>query len=54
MTEAVTDAGLPVVGDAHRREEYVAERPGQWTANRADLVAELGKIPAVAKMRAGA
>jgi histidyl-tRNA synthetase len=35
------------------REDYVAERPGQWTAARADLVAELGKIPAIAKMRAG-
>ena len=35
------------------REEYVAERPGQWTASRAGLVAELSKIPAVQKMRAG-
>ncbi|HVY51275.1 MAG TPA: histidine--tRNA ligase [Devosia sp.] len=34
------------------REEYVAERPGQWTASRADLVAELCKIPAIARMKA--
>jgi histidyl-tRNA synthetase len=32
--------------------EYKAARPGQWTAARADLVAELGKIPAVARMMA--
>ncbi|HZY68363.1 MAG TPA: histidine--tRNA ligase [Devosia sp.] len=31
--------------------EYKAARPGQWTAARADLVAELTKIPAVARMR---
>ena len=30
--------------------EYKAAKVGQWTANRADLVAELGKIPSVAKM----
>jgi histidyl-tRNA synthetase len=33
--------------------EYKAAKVGQWTANRADLVAELSKVPAVAKMRAG-
>src|SRR3569623_887486 len=32
--------------------EYKAAKVGQWTANRADLVAELSKVPAVAKMRA--
>jgi histidyl-tRNA synthetase len=32
--------------------EYKAARPGQWTADREDLVAELSKIPAVARMRA--
>jgi histidyl-tRNA synthetase len=32
--------------------EYKAARPGQWTAARVDLVAELGKIPAVARMMA--
>ena len=30
--------------------EYKAAKVGQWTASRADLVAELQKIPAVAKM----
>jgi len=34
--------------------EYKAAKVGQWTAERADLVAELTKIPAVARMRAGA
>lgn len=33
--------------------EYKAAKVGQWTADRADLVAELSKIPSVAKMRAG-
>ena len=33
--------------------EYKAARPGQWTAPRADLVAELSKIPAIQHMRAG-
>jgi len=32
--------------------EYKAAKVGQWTAARADLVAELSKIAAVAKMRA--
>ena len=31
--------------------EYKAAKVGQWTAARADLVAELSKIPSVAKMR---
>jgi histidyl-tRNA synthetase len=33
--------------------EYKAAKVGQWTAARADLVAELSKIPSIAKMRAG-
>ena len=33
--------------------EYKAAKVGQWTADRADLVSELSKIAAVAKMRAG-
>ena len=48
------EAGAQKSKDIGSREEYVAERPGQWTANRADLVAELAKIPAIAKMRTGA
>ena len=32
--------------------EYKAAKVGQWTADRADLVAELSKIPSIAKMRA--
>jgi histidyl-tRNA synthetase len=31
--------------------EYKAARPGQWEASRADLVAELSKIPSIAAMR---
>jgi histidyl-tRNA synthetase len=31
--------------------EYKAAKVGQWTAARADLVAELSKIPAIARMR---
>ncbi|ODU62599.1 MAG: histidine--tRNA ligase [Pelagibacterium sp. SCN 68-10] len=46
------EAGAQQAKGIESREAYVAERPGQWTANRADLVAELGKIPAVARMRA--
>ncbi|RYE09430.1 MAG: histidine--tRNA ligase [Hyphomicrobiales bacterium] len=34
--------------------EYKAAKVGQWTADRADLVAELSKIPSIARMRAGA
>jgi histidyl-tRNA synthetase len=44
------EAGAQKAKAIASREDYVAERPGQWTAKRADLVAELGKIPAVAKM----
>ncbi len=33
--------------------EYKAAKVGQWTAPRADLVAEVSKIAAVARMRAG-
>lgn len=46
------EAGAQQAKGIESREAYVAERPGQWTADRADLVAELGKIPAVARMRA--
>jgi histidyl-tRNA synthetase len=45
-------AGAQQAKGIESREEYVAERPGQWTAKRADLVAELAKIPAVARMKA--
>jgi histidyl-tRNA synthetase len=31
--------------------EYKAAKVGQWTAKRGDLVAELSKIPAIARMR---
>jgi histidyl-tRNA synthetase len=31
--------------------EYKATRPGQWTVPRSDLVAELGKVAAVRRMR---
>ena len=34
--------------------EYKAARPGQWVAARADLVAELSKIPSIARMRGSA
>ena len=33
--------------------EYKAAKVGQWTAARGDLVAELLKIPAVQRMKAG-
>ena len=33
--------------------EYKAAKVGQWTAKRDELVAELSKIPAIARMRAG-
>jgi histidyl-tRNA synthetase len=46
------EAGAQQAKGIGSREAYVAERPGQWTADRADLVAELSKIPAVARMRA--
>jgi histidyl-tRNA synthetase len=45
------DAGAAASKSIESREAYVAERPGQWTAARADLVAELSKIPAIARMR---
>ena len=51
--EPALEAGAQQSKAISSREDYVAERPGQWTAARADLVAELGKIPAIAKMRAG-
>jgi histidyl-tRNA synthetase len=44
-------AGAAAAKSIETRSDYVAERPGQWTANRADLVAELSKIPSVARMR---
>src|SRR3569833_2037297 len=46
------EAGAQKAKGIESREAYVAERPGQWTADRADLVAALRKIPAVARMRA--
>jgi histidyl-tRNA synthetase len=45
------EAGAQKAKGIESREAYVAERPGQWTADRADLVAELSRIPAVARMR---
>jgi histidyl-tRNA synthetase len=45
------EAGAAKAKAIENRADYVAERPGQWTAARADLVAELSKIPAVARMR---
>jgi len=45
-------AGAAQAKAIESRADYVAERPGQWSAARADLVAELAKIPAVARMRA--
>jgi histidyl-tRNA synthetase len=45
------EAGAQQAKGIESREAYVAERPGQWTADRADLVAELSRIPAVARMR---
>ena len=44
-------AGTAAAKSIENRADYVAERPGQWTANRADLVAELSKIPSAARMR---
>jgi histidyl-tRNA synthetase len=44
-------AGAAAAKAIENRADYVAERPGQWTANRADLVAELSRIPSVARMR---
>jgi histidyl-tRNA synthetase len=45
------EAGAQKAKGIESREAYVAERPGQWIADRADLVAELSRIPAVARMR---
>ena len=45
-------AGAAQARGIESRADYVAERPGQWSAARADLVGELTKIPAVARMRA--
>ncbi len=47
-------AGAAQAKSIESRADYVAERPGQWSAARAELVAELGRIPAVARMRAEA
>ena len=44
-------AGAAAAKSIENRADYVAERPGQWTADRADLVAELSKIPSIARMR---
>jgi histidyl-tRNA synthetase len=44
-------AGAAAAKAIESRADYVAERPGQWTARRAELVAELTKIPAIADMR---
>ncbi len=44
-------AGAAQAKAIESRADYVAERPGQWSAARADLVAELTRIPAVARMR---
>ncbi len=48
------EAGAEAAKAIKDNAEYKAARVGQWTANRADLVAELSKIPAVGRMRAGA
>jgi len=44
-------AGAAAAKAIDNRADYVSERPGQWEADRAELVAELTKIPAVARMR---
>ena len=53
MTIKDLAAGAAASKSIESREAYVAERPGQWTAARADLVAELSKIPAIGRMRNG-